>query len=241
MVGVPALVLESEDYGALRARYDSSFTCSGWVGYRPSRLSVPDEPPTAFEQDVFGRAAVMVLARCMADGARLRLVAHLTGELSEALPYLNAEMPRACYSPGGPALSFMEGHRMVCVYSRRIAVAKADDLVDAWRCLESIRCRANAVWARRDRIQPFHGTRARPPALEIYNRLPKTNCGECGEKTCMAFALRLWGGEASPARCTPAFEGKFRHLKAALREICAALGVTEDDADAENDAGEAAV
>jgi len=27
--------------------------------------------------------------------------------------------------------------------------------------------------------------------LDIYNHLPKTNCGECGEKTCMAFASQL--------------------------------------------------
>ncbi|KYK38165.1 MAG: acetyl-CoA decarbonylase/synthase complex subunit gamma [Theionarchaea archaeon] len=27
--------------------------------------------------------------------------------------------------------------------------------------------------------------------LDIYKQLPKTNCGECGEKTCMAFASQL--------------------------------------------------
>ncbi|MHC1597228.1 MAG: (Fe-S)-binding protein, partial [Methermicoccaceae archaeon] len=27
--------------------------------------------------------------------------------------------------------------------------------------------------------------------LEVYKYLPQTNCGECGETTCMAFAARL--------------------------------------------------
>ncbi|MBU7034592.1 MAG: hypothetical protein HXS49_05335, partial [Theionarchaea archaeon] len=27
--------------------------------------------------------------------------------------------------------------------------------------------------------------------LDLYRHLPKTNCGECGEKTCMAFASQI--------------------------------------------------
>ena len=37
----------------------------------------------------------------------------------------------------------------------------------------------------------------KPPALEILKRLPGTNCGRCGEMTCMAFALRVWAAEAN--------------------------------------------
>ncbi|MGC8850498.1 MAG: (Fe-S)-binding protein, partial [Candidatus Bathyarchaeia archaeon] len=31
--------------------------------------------------------------------------------------------------------------------------------------------------------------------------LPKRNCGECGVKTCMAFALKLMEGSAEPREC----------------------------------------
>ncbi len=37
--------------------------------------------------------------------------------------------------------------------------------------------------------------------LKIYEFLPKKNCGECGVKTCMAFALRLMEGTAEPSEC----------------------------------------
>ena len=114
---------------------------------------------------------------------------------------------------------------MIGLSPRRITVAKADDVVDAWRVLEAIRRRAGQVWARRADIVPCHERRARPPALELFKRLPRTNCRACGEATCFAFAGTLWRGEAAPTRCLPVFEGEHHHLRDALLDICAALGV----------------
>jgi hypothetical protein len=37
--------------------------------------------------------------------------------------------------------------------------------------------------------------------LEIYSLLPKTNCGECGTATCLAFAAAILKGEKRPADC----------------------------------------
>jgi ArsR family metal-binding transcriptional regulator len=226
-VGVPAIVLDSQTQTALYERYPEAFTCSGWVDYRPAAVEVPQETPRTFKNDVFGEAAVMVLAPCVADPTRIRIIAHLSGDLSEVFPYLNAEMREASYNLHGPTFTFMEGYRMISVYPRRIAVAKADEIVDAWRTLEMIRLRANDVWTRRGEIEPSYEMREKPPALEIFKRLPRTNCRACGEKTCLAFALRVWSGESAASRCRPVFAGEFAHLKSALVEICAGLGVAE--------------
>ncbi len=37
--------------------------------------------------------------------------------------------------------------------------------------------------------------------IEIYKLLPKTNCGECGVPTCLAFAMSLAAGKAELAAC----------------------------------------
>ncbi|MDA8139700.1 MAG: DUF3786 domain-containing protein [Desulfobacteraceae bacterium] len=37
--------------------------------------------------------------------------------------------------------------------------------------------------------------------IEILNLLPKTNCGQCNEKTCMAFAASVFKGEKPLALC----------------------------------------
>ncbi len=117
---------------------------------------------------------------------------------------------------------------MVTLYPQRIAVAKADEIVDAWRVLEKLRVLANTCWENRDIITPSFETRVKPPALEIFFRLPKTNCKQCGEATCIAFALRLWNGEAAPNKCKPVFNGNFGHLKDPLLEICQGIGLVED-------------
>ena len=38
-------------------------------------------------------------------------------------------------------------------------------------------------------------------ALDIYKHLPKTNCGDCGVPTCLAFAMKLAGKQAQLTEC----------------------------------------
>lgn len=226
LVGVPSLVMDSEVRMRLGDRAGDGFTASGWVDYHPARIAAPAETAPEFEQDVFGRAAVMVLAPCVADATKIRIIAHLSGDLTEVFPYLNAVMREASYNLHGPTFTFMDRYRMVSMYPRRIAVAKADEIVDAWRVLEAIRCRANEVWARRNEITPSCEMRERPPALEILKRLPRTNCRACGEATCTAFAVKVWSGGAAVSECAPVFSADHQRLRDALVEVCSGLGVT---------------
>ena len=234
-VGVPSLVLDEDTHRALHARCADAFTCAGWVMYRPATIRVPEQEPAGFSDDRFGETAVMVLAPCVADPSRIRLIAHLSGDLTEVFPYLNTQMHQACFNRNGPTFTFMDGHRMISLYPRRITVAKADEIVDAWRTLEAIRCRVNDTWARRAEITPSYEMREKPPALEIFKRLPRTNCRACGELTCLAFAVKLWSGGGQVSQCQPVFAGDSAHLRSALREICRGLGVM-DATDADNEA-----
>lgn len=224
-VGVSAVVVGQEERAKLAAARADVFMCSGWVDYRQPALAVPASEPCEFARDILGRCAIMVLAPCVADEVRLRLVAHVSGDLGPVMPYLNATMAGGLYCPDGPTFTFMEGHRMISLYSHRVTLAKADDIVDAWRALEQVRVSVNELWQRRETISPCCTTRHRPPALEVYKRLPGTNCRTCGEKTCMAFAMRLWKAEVSPSQCAPVFGGPFGHLRPALLTICAGLGI----------------
>ena len=38
-------------------------------------------------------------------------------------------------------------------------------------------------------------------ALDIYKLLPKKNCKECGDPTCLTFAMKLAGGKADVDLC----------------------------------------
>lgn len=225
LVGAPSLAVGPEARSALAASAGADLLCSGWVDYRPAKIAVPAVLPPEFEGDVFGRAAVMVLASCVADETKIRIVAHISGDLTDVFPYLNAEMKQASYNVHGPTFTFMDGYRMISAYPRRIAVAKADEIIDAWRVLEELRRQVNQVWTRRHEIEPSYERRKKPPALEIYKRLPQTNCGACGELTCLAFAVKVHGGALPVSLCTPVFSGESAHLREALTEIARALGV----------------
>ena len=228
-VGSPALVLSPEARAAYMDGGGIDIMNAGWVDHRLPANGVPQAAPLEFVEDVVGRVAIVVLATCIADAARLRLIAHFSGDVAEALPYLNGEFLQGSYVPAMPVFTYMDGHRMVSLFRDRIGIAKADDIIDAWASLERVRCLVNEVWARRAEITPSAETRRRPPALEIYKRLPGTNCKDCGEATCMAFAWAVWRGDAEPRDCLPVFSGDRGELKGALLAICAGLGLGEDD------------
>ncbi|MBA2858054.1 acetyl-CoA decarbonylase/synthase complex subunit gamma [Methanococcus maripaludis] len=60
-------------------------------------------------------------------------------------------------------------------------------------------------------------------AMDIYKLLPKTNCGKCGEASCMAFAAKLSQKEAELSACPQLkgadFEKLANMLAPAVREI----------------------
>lgn len=227
LVGAPAVIADESARTALARQPGRAFVCAGWVEYRQPEGPLPDAAPLVPVEGLFGRADIVVLAPCVADPSRIRIIAQVTGDVAPALPYLNAVMERASYNPQTDALTFMDDHRLVSVQAHRITVAKADEIVDAWRTLEGVRQSVETVWAGRADIEPSYETRERPPALEIFRRLPRTNCKACGRPTCLAFAVAVWQGDAAVTECPPVHreDGAYAGLREALDEVCAALGV----------------
>jgi acetyl-CoA decarbonylase/synthase complex subunit gamma len=68
--------------------------------------------------------------------------------------------------------------------------------------------------------------------IDVYKLLPKTNCKECGEKNCMAFATKLVGRDASLEKCPPlltkehkkAYKQLMELLKPAIKEVVIGVG-----------------
>jgi len=53
--------------------------------------------------------------------------------------------------------------------------------------------------------------------IQIYKLLPKTNCKDCGDPTCLAFAMKLAAGKAELSQCPHVSE----EAKASLAEASA--------------------
>jgi ArsR family metal-binding transcriptional regulator len=228
-VALPALVMSREVRGGLETAAPT-IIFSGWVDYRASRVEIPDGPAPQEPRpdDCFRRSSVMFLGPCVADETKIRLIAHLEGDLGPVLPYLNAVISQASYTPAAETLTYMEGYRMIALYRHRITIAKADEIVDAWRTLEDIRQLAAQTWSDRNAIEPSFEIRRKPPAIEIFKRLPRTNCGRCSEPACLAFAVRVWTGESFVRLCLPVFAegGGHPRLREPLLDICGGMGVS---------------
>ena len=56
-----------------------------------------------------------------------------------------------------------------------------------------------------------------PSGIEILKLLPKTNCGECGQPTCLAFAMNIAAGKMELSACPYVSE----EARAALAESAA--------------------
>jgi len=57
--------------------------------------------------------------------------------------------------------------------------------------------------------------------IDVYKLLPKTNCQECGESNCMAFATRVVNGELSLKDCPPLYKGEYQKDRLRLEELLA--------------------
>ena len=54
---------------------------------------------------------------------------------------------------------------------------------------------------------------------EVYKYLPRTNCKECGEENCMAFAAKLVNREVALDKCPPLSTEKYKEARNSLWEM----------------------
>ncbi len=62
-------------------------------------------------------------------------------------------------------------------------------------------------------------SKTRISPIDIYKLLPKTNCKECGEENCMAFATKLVNREVNLEKCPPLLEEKNKAAYQKLWEL----------------------
>lgn len=137
-------------------------------------------------------------------------------DISEVLPYLNAELEGAWYDTDAQTVTWKRAGYRYAFRPNEISAGtvkekeKGQELCD--RAVELV----NDIWARRDEIEPSYERKERPSALELYKMLPGGNCGDCGYPTCMAFATALSQGEVQPQACPELNEQDLQNLRKRL-------------------------
>lgn len=173
-------------------------------------------------EDLLRTIEITHILDCIADPTKIRVVAELSDDVSEIMPYLNAVINKASYSHEAKILHFNLEHRMITLYPRVLTMAKADDETDAHRVMNWLKDLVNKCNRRRNEIEPSYEYRPALRPLDVYVLMPRENCGSCGEATCMAFAFRLLQGRGTIEECPRLSEERYGRHRQALSTL---LGV----------------
>jgi ArsR family metal-binding transcriptional regulator len=153
---------------------------------------------------------------CNPSFQSLHCIAHLDQDITDALPYLNATLGGFEYLKDPPAVTFRMHGKLITVHPREIAVNALRDEEEADKILEWLKREINDVWENHDKITPSYAGAPKPKILEILKLLPKTNCRECGQPTCMVFAALAAQGVKDAEDCPALNEDKKRLLQTYL-------------------------
>jgi ArsR family metal-binding transcriptional regulator len=131
----------------------------------------------------------------------LRCVAYLDENISDVLPYLNTVLRGHQYITDPTSLTLKFNGKLITLYSQEIAINIVKDTAEADSILEWLKQKINDTWKRRNQIKPSFSAAQKPGILNILKLLPKTNCKECGQPTCMVFAMLVTEGKKGPEDC----------------------------------------
>ena len=140
-------------------------------------------------------------SKCHAGAQTLHCFAHLKDDVAEVLPYLNTVLGGFTYSPEPPALTLKNSGKLITIHPRKIAVNALRDEEEADRIVAWLQREINSAWDNRAAIEPCREGARQPTMVEILRLLPKTNCRECGQPTCMVFAVRVMEGAKGHTDC----------------------------------------
>jgi len=153
---------------------------------------------------------------CIPGASTWSARASLASDIEAVLPYLNARLEGAEYEPGAKVLVWKEQRYKFAFRPREIKAGPAQDREEAQSLVDRAIALVNKTWHEREQCEPRYEKRTVINLMQIYRLLPRTNCGECGSGTCMAFAAGLREGDTEPARCPvleqPAYEENRRTL-----------------------------
>jgi len=145
------------------------------------------------------------LPECNPSAETVNAIAELSDDIREVLPYINARVKGGVYNHEAGTLRFLWEGKAITLFPRRIAIAKLSGREEAEQVLEWLKDFINATWENRHQIEPSYRKGNEVKLLDVYKLLSGTNCKECGEPTCMAFAVKLIGQQADVRDCRPLF------------------------------------
>jgi len=128
---------------------------------------------------------------CLAEPGKIRVVGKPSRSLAEVLPYLAGLPDVIGFNPESHTLTFRRPRGFLTLYDDQVFITQVRDAGEGLELLDALKDAINATWTHRDKLVRVTQQRRILRPLDVYALLPQTNCKECGEATCMAFAFAL--------------------------------------------------
>jgi len=121
--------------------------------------------------------------------------------LTNVIPYLATLPDVIAYNPATCTLTFRRPRGFMTLYADKVYITQIKDVEEGLKLLKVLTDAINATWAHRAELVAVTAARSAPRLLDIWALLPQTNCKQCGEATCMAFAATLLQNKRMLSEC----------------------------------------
>ncbi|MGB9837456.1 (Fe-S)-binding protein [Methanothermobacter sp.] len=142
---------------------------------------------------------------CLAAEGKIRVLMELDSELGDIIPVMVKMYPPGVvnYVKKKNILTLTIHDRIISLYpSGKISMNKTHDVEEAFEIVGELIDQINRAHdSGADGKDSVDLSRIGP--MDIHSCLPGSNCGDCGEATCMAFAMKLLNGEQKLDSCLP--------------------------------------
>jgi ArsR family metal-binding transcriptional regulator len=157
---------------------------------------------------------------CLAEPGKIIVIGKPNRPLDEVLPHVATLPGVIAYNPDARALTFRRTPGFITLYSDKVYITQVKTVDEGLELLTALNDAINATWEHRRELVAVTARRRAPRPLDVWTLLPRTNCKQCGDATCMAFAVGLLQRKRALADC-PSLQANsdFADRRAALEAI----------------------
>lgn len=140
---------------------------------------------------------------CLAEPGKIIAIGKPDRSLNQVIPYLATLPGIIAYNPETLTLTFRRQPGFMTLYADKVYITQLKDTQEGLELFAALVDAVNATWEHRAQLIAVTSARRAPRWLDIWSLLPQTNCKQCGEVTCMAFAAALLQHRRGISECQP--------------------------------------
>ena len=140
---------------------------------------------------------------CLAEPGRIIIIGKPSRLLNEVLPYLATLPGIVAWNPDASTLTFRRSHGFMTLYNDKVYITQVMDSAEGLELFAALRDAVNTVWEKRAELIAITSKKRAPRHLDVWELLPRTNCGQCNEATCLAFAVAVVQQKRLLTECAP--------------------------------------